>query len=177
MSKISTKTESELIKECKKGIRKSQKEFYDLYSPKLYSLCLKYSNDRTIAEDILQDAFIKIFTNLEKYRGEGSFEGWMRRITVNAAIESLRRNKRAAYIPFDEEPILVCNRPSALENLFEKDLINKTYRLSAGYKEVFDLYAIEGYSHKEISVRLKITESTSKSQYSRAKSALRDMVG
>ncbi|MDB5247971.1 MAG: polymerase subunit sigma-70 [Segetibacter sp.] len=176
MGKISTKTELELIKECKKGIRKSQKEFYDLYSPKLFLLCLRYSNDRTLAEDILQDAFIKIFINLHKYRGDGSFEGWMRRITVNAAIECLRRNKRAAYIPFDEEPILVCDQPSALENLFEKDLINKTCKLSAGYKEVFDLYAIEGYSHKEISIKLKITESTSKSQYSRAKSALRDMV-
>ena len=177
MNRTSTKTECELIRECIKGLRKSQKEFYDLYSPKLFSLCLRYSNDRILAEDMLQDAFIKIFANLEKYRGEGSFEGWMRRITVNAAIECLRKNKRSAYLPLEEEPSLICNLPSALDNLYEKDLLDKTVGLSAGYKEVFSLYAVEGYSHKEISTRLDITESTSKSQYSRAKSALREMIG
>lgn len=176
MIKNSTKTELELIRECKKGLRKSQKEFYDIYSPKLFSLCVRYANDKLQAEDILQDAFIKIFTHLDKYRGDGSFEGWLRRITVNAAIECLRRNKRSAFIPFDEEPLLVCATPSALDNLYEKDLVNKTGNLSAGYREIFNLYAVEGYLHKEISLKLNITESTSKSQYSRAKSTLRDMV-
>jgi RNA polymerase sigma-70 factor (ECF subfamily) len=128
------------------------------------------------AEDILQDGFVKLFNNLYKFRGEGSFEGWVRRIFVNTAIEHLRRNR----VKFSEsegfENTIVEKQASALDCLYEKDLIKTSMKLSEGYRTVFNLYAIEGYSHKEIAQKLGITESTSKSQFSRAKAILRDVL-
>ena len=176
MNTSSILSEKSLIENCISGNRKSQKELYDMFSPKMYAICLRYTKNQMDAEDILQDGFVKLYNNLYKFRGEGSFEGWVRRIFVNTAIEHLRRNN----IKFTEsdgfENTITDKQKSALDSLYEKDLIKTSMKLSEGYRTVFHLYAVEGYSHKEIAEKLGITESTSKSQFSRAKAILRDVL-
>lgn len=171
-----TPTEAALIAECLKGDRKSQKALYELYAPKLFPVCLKYVKNQMDAEDVLQDSFVKLFNNLHKFKGEGSFEGWMRRIFVNTAIEHLRRKKLETRDCGYFENTLLDKQPSALDNLYNKDLLKNSKNLSKGYKTVFHLYAVEGFTHQEIAKTLGITESTSKSQFCRARAMLRTMV-
>lgn len=166
-----------LIKLCISGNRKSQKKLYDYLSPKMFPVCLKFFKTTADAEDVLQEGFVKMFNNLSNYRGEGSFEGWVRRIFVNTAIQHYRSLKPAGMCANDYEELLPSYEPSALDHLFEKDVIGVSNELSNGYRTVFKLYAVEGYSHKEISALLGITESTSKSQYMRAKASIREMIG
>jgi len=169
-------SEKSLIENCINGNRKSQKELYDMFSSKMYAICLRYAKNQMDAEDILQDGFVKLFNNLYKFRGEGSFEGWVRRIFVNTAIEHLRKNNVKFADSDGFEEVIADKQTTALDGLFEKDLINTSMKLSEGYRTVFSLYAVEGYSHKEIAVKLGISESTSKSQFSRAKAILRDIL-
>ncbi len=176
MNTTSILSEKSLIENCINGNRKSQKELYDLFSAKMYAICLRYAKNQMDAEDILQDAFVKLFNNLYKFRGEGSFEGWVRRIFVNTAIEQLRRNNVKFSDSEGLENTITDKQESALDNLYKKDLIETAMKLSEGYRTVFTLYAVEGYSHKEIAKKLGITESTSKSQFSRAKAILRDVL-
>lgn len=176
MNTKSTQTETTLVTNCINGNRKCQKALYDQYSPKLFALCLRYTKCQMDAEDVLQEGFIKVFNNLHKFKGEGSFEGWMRRIFVNTAIEFLRNKKTAVVGCEYVEDILHDNQPGGLDNLYVQDIAKSTTTLSPGYQTVFNLYAIEGYSHREIAKKLGITESTSKSQYSRAKALLRGIV-
>jgi RNA polymerase sigma factor (sigma-70 family) len=171
-----TQSESALIAACIKGDRKSQKALYTLYSPKFFSICLKYTKNQMDAEDVLQEGFVKLFKNLDKFKGEGSFEGWMRRIFVNCAIENLRRRKFETSDSELFENSISDRQPTALDNLYKKDLLKTSNTLSNGYKTVFHLYAVEGYSHQEIAKQLGITESTSKSQFCRAKVILRSIV-
>jgi len=171
-----TLLESQLISNCIKGERKSQKELYDLFSPKMYLICLRYSKNQMDAEDILQEGFIKLFNNLNRFRGEGSFDGWVRRIFVNTAIEHIRRKSLNTSVSEGLENSVVDRHQNGLENLYEKDIIKSSMTLSDGYRTVFNLYAVEGFSHKEIATRLGITESTSKSQFSRAKALLRNII-
>lgn len=168
--------ESQLIENCIKGERKSQKALYDTFSPKMFSICLRYSKNQMDAEDILQEGFVKLFNNLHRFRGEGSFDGWVRRIFVNTAIEHIRRKTLNTTVSEGLENSLADRQKSGLDNLYEKDIINTATTLSDGYRTVFNLYAIEGYSHKEIAHQLGITESTSKSQFSRAKALLRNII-
>ncbi len=168
--------ESQLIENCIKGERASQKALYETYSSKMFCICLKYSKNQMDAEDILQEGFVKLFNNLVKFRGDGSFEGWVRRIFVNTAIEHIRRKKLNTTLADGIENTIADTHYNALDNLYEKDLIKKSQTLSEGYRTVFSLYAIDGYSHKEIASKLDITESTSKSQFSRAKALLRNMI-
>jgi RNA polymerase sigma-70 factor (ECF subfamily) len=128
------------------------------------------------AEDVLQDGFIKLFQNIHKFKGEGSFEGWIRRIIVNTAIEHLRRRKLETTGCEMVENSVSDKEPTPLDYLYNKDLLKSTKTLSPGYQTVFHLYAVDGFSHKEIAKKLGITESTSKSQFSRAKAQLRTMV-
>ena len=168
--------ESHLIENCIKGERKSQKALYDMYSAKMYSICLRYSKNQMDAEDILQEGFVKLFNNLQRFRGEGSFDGWVRRIFVNTAIEHIRRKSLNTTVGEGLENSVADRQQNALDNLYEKDIINSSLTLSDGYRTVFNLYAIDGYSHKEIATKLGITESTSKSQFSRAKALLRNII-
>lgn len=162
---------------CISGDRKSQKELYDLFSGKMFAICLRYAKNQMDAEDILQEGFVKLFKNLDRFRGDGSFEGWVRRIFVNTAIEHIRKNKIVVMdVNITIENSIRDKYANALDNLFEKDLIKTTTGLSEGYKTVFNMYAVEGYSHKEIADQLGITESTSKSQFSRAKAILRSLI-
>jgi RNA polymerase sigma factor (sigma-70 family) len=168
--------ENDLIKGCIAGIRKYQEELYNIHSSKMYAVCLRYCKDADDAQDVLQDGFVKIFKNLEKFRFEGSFEGWIRRIFVNTAIEHYRKKSNNFSINEQIETGLEDLNTTALDNLALKDLMSVISELSPGYKAVFNMYVIEGYSHKDIGEILKISEGTSKSQLARAKSILQKIL-
>lgn len=171
-----TLTENRLIENCISGNRKAQKELYDLYAPKMFAICLRYTKSQMDAEDILQEGFVKLYNNLHRFRGEGSFDGWVRRIFVNTAIEHIRKRNLNMASGEGLENSIADKHKSALDNLYEKDIIKSSMNLSEGYRTVFNLYAVEGFSHKEIANHLGITESTSKSQFSRAKAILRNVI-
>lgn len=169
-------SEHDLIKGCLDGDRRMQEELYKRFSPKMYGVCLRYAKDTEEAQDILQDGFVKVFKKLDHFRGEGSFEGWVRRIFVNTAIEYFRRKKYVQPVTEKEENTIEGNFTSVLDELGEKDILDLVNQLSPGYKTVFNMYVVEGYSHKEIADMLGISEGTSKSQLSRAKAILQDLV-
>lgn len=168
--------EADLIEGCIRGERKAQSELYQRFAPRMYGVCLRYAASTDEAEDILQEGFLKVFRKLESYRGEGSFEGWIRRIFVNTAIEHFRRKTHLQPITGAEEETMQGNYLSALDHMAEKDIVELVQELSPGYRTVFNLYVVEGYSHKQISEMLGISEGTSKSQLSRAKLILQDLV-
>ncbi len=169
-------SDSDLLKGCLQGDRKIQEMLYKKFSPKMYSVCLRYSNSSDDARDLLQEGFIKVFRNLEKFRGEGSFEGWMRRIFVNTAIEHFRRAVTLQSVTETHENTFEDREWNAFENLAEKDILNMIRELSPGYRQVFNMYVVEGYSHREIADIMGISEGTSKSQLARAKVILQKMV-
>jgi RNA polymerase sigma-70 factor (ECF subfamily) len=138
----------------------------------MFSICLRYAKDYHSAEDILQEGFIKVFKYISKFRWEGSFEGWMRRIFVNTAIEHLRKAVNLYPIVNDDDKVMDIVDESVFDHLDEQDLLGMVQRLSPGYRTVFNLYVIEGYSHKEISKMMEISEGTSKSQLARARQIL-----
>ena len=168
-----------IIKGCLAGNRRDQELLYRRHSSKLYAACLQYSGNDEEARDILQEGFIKIFENLHNYKNEGSFEGWIRRIVVNTALERFR-NRHNLYRVDDIDSI---SEPEAepdnedYAGLEAFDLLFIIRELPPKYRMVFNLYAIEGYSHKEIGNMLNITEGTSKSNLSRARSILQRRVG
>ena len=168
--------ESDLIRGCIEGDRRMQEELYRRFSPRMYAVCLRYAGSTEEAEDILQEGFIKIFKKLDSFRNEGSFEGWIRRIFVNTAIEHFRRKRYLQPVTEKEENTLEGNYLSVLDNLAERDIMELVQQLSPGYRTVFNMYVVEGYTHKEIGDMLGISEGTSKSQLSRAKVILQDMV-
>jgi RNA polymerase sigma factor (sigma-70 family) len=166
----------DLINGCIACKRKYQEALYAKFSAKMFAICLRYASDYHSAEDILQDAFIKVYKNMHKFRHEGSFEGWLRRIFVNTAIEHYRKSV-TMY------PILEVNNSSydimndnTIDNLAAADLMKVVQSLSPGYRTVFNLYVIEGYSHKEIAKMLEVSEGTSKSQLARARYLLQKKV-
>ena len=169
-------TESDLINGCLNDDRRMQEELYRRFSPRMYAVCLRYAGNTEEAEDILQEGFVKVFKKLGSFRGEGSFEGWIRRIFVNTAIEHFRRKRYLQPVTEKEENTIEGKYLSALDGLAEKDILALVQQLSPGYRTVFNMYVIEGYSHKEIADMLNISEGTSKSQLSRAKVILQDMV-
>ena len=142
----------------------------------MYGVCLRYAGNADNAQDILQDGFIKVFRKLDSFRREGSFEGWVRRIFVNTAIEHFRRKNYLQPVTEREESTIESKTLSALDGMNEKDILKLVQELSPGYRTVFNLYVVEGYTHKEIASMLDITEGTSKSQLSRAKVILQDMI-
>jgi RNA polymerase sigma factor (sigma-70 family) len=168
--------EIELIQGCMKRERASQQRLFDTYSPKMYAICLRYVRDEMEAEDILVTAFTKIFEKIPQFKGEGSFEGWIRRIVVNDALTYLRKS-RTMYLETDlEEADRDINLEQLADHLEAEDLLNMIQQLPAGYRVVFNMYAIDGYSHKEIAGHLGISENTSKSQLSRARVYLQKML-
>lgn len=171
-----TISERDLISGCIDGNRRMQEELYRRFSPRMYAVCLRYAGSSEEAEDILQEGFIKIFKKLDSFRSEGSFEGWIRRIFVNTAIEHFRRKRYLQPVTEREENTIEGKGISVLDNLAEKDILDLVRQLSPGYRTVFNMYVVEGYTHKEIGDILGISEGTSKSQLSRAKVILQDMV-
>jgi RNA polymerase sigma factor (sigma-70 family) len=153
-----------------------QEVLYHRFSSKMYAVCLRYCKDADDAQDLLQDGFVKIFKNLDKYRGDGSFEGWIRRIFVNTSIEHFRKSIKYNTVGDSSEVVIEDPNWNALDNLGEKDIIKIIQELSPGYRQVFNMYVIEGYSHKDIGDILGISEGTSKSQLARAKAILKKTV-
>jgi len=168
--------ESDLINGCLQGNRRMQEELYRRFSPRMYAVCLRYAGNAEEAEDILQEGFIKVFKKLDSSRGDGSFEGWIRRIFVNTAIEHFRRKRYLMPVTEKEENTIEGKYTSVLDELGAKDIMALIQELSPGYRTVFNMYVVEGYTHKEIADMLGISEGTSKSQLSRAKVILQDMV-
>ena len=169
-------SEDDIINGCLNKDRKMQEMLYHRFSSKMYTVCLRYCKDAEDAQDLLQDGFVKIFRNLDRYRGEGSFEGWIRRIFINTSIEHFRKSLRNFSVSEVQEISIEDPSWNALDNLAEKDIIKMIQNLSPGYRQVFNMYVIEGYSHKDISDILGISEGTSKSQLARAKAILKKMV-
>lgn len=157
------------------GDRKAQFELYQQFSAKMFGVCLRYAQSSDEAEDILQTGFIKVFSKCKLYDSKGSLEGWIRRIMVNTAIEAHRRNKVAFLESLNEQHHFIeTNSGSSDENIHYQDLLRLVTTLPIGYRTVFNMYAIEGYSHKEIAAMLDISEGNSKSQLSRARQWLKD---
>ena len=169
-------SETDLIQGCINGNSQMQQILYDKFSPKMYGVCLRYAGNEDDASDILQEGFIKVYKNLTKFRGEGSFEGWIRRIFVNTSIEHFRKKIKLYNVTEVQENTIEDTNLDALDMLATKDIIKLINELSPGYKAVFNMHVIEGYSHKEIADIMGITEGTSKSQLARAKGVLKKLV-
>lgn len=169
-------SDRKIIELCAKHDRRAQQILYDKYSRLLLGVCLRYAADKAEAEDILQDSFIKIFFNVKDYSGSGSFIGWLRKIAVNTALTYYHKNLKYRYhVEIEEYVSVETGVTSFEEDFFTSDELYKVLNeLSAGYRMVFNLYAVEGYKHKEIAEMLGIDTNTSKSQYSRAKAVIRD---
>lgn len=167
-------TDQELLAGCKQGKPKFQEALYQQYASRMMAICVRYAYTSFEAEDIFHDAFVKVFQAIEKYRGEGSFEGWMRHIFVNTAINNYHKNKKRFHHSDVEEAGNVQQfEPDMLDTLSAEELLSLVTQLPDGYKMVFNLYVIEGYTHKEIGEMLGITEGTSKSQLAKAKGLLK----
>ena len=166
-----------LIDSCIKGDRVAQKALYDRLAPRMFPLCIRYIGDRSQAEDILQDGFVTLFTRLKDFKGEGSFEGWARRIFVTTALMSLRK-KDALKMSDDLEAArgLKTEISSQTQNIGYKELMKLIMTLPPGFRTVFNMYAIEGFSHKEIGEMLGISETTSRTQLSRARIWLQNKI-
>ncbi len=163
-----------LIAQCRKQDRKAQEKIYREYSGKFFTLCLKYSANYEQAKDNLQDGFIKIFQNISQYRGKGSFEGWMTRIMINTSLKKFQ--KQTVYLTVAEEQ-LEDPEVEVDDHFFTVDLlIRLVQELPERYRLVFNLYTMEGYSHKQISKALNITEGTSKSNLARARLKLKEKI-
>ncbi len=160
----------QLIKSCIKGDRTSQKVIYDRLAPRMFPICIRYIGDRAAAEDVLQDGFITLFEKIGSYKGEGSFEGWARRIFVTTALMALRKKDALKMSDeLDSAKGMKAETVSQVQNIGYKELMKLIMTLPPGFRTVFNLYSIEGYSHKEIGEMLGISETTSRTQLSRAR--------
>ena len=170
-------TEEQMLAGSIKNLASAQEAFYNKFSPKMLGVCYRFAKNREDAEDMLQEGFIKIFTQLHQYRNEGALEGWIRRIIVHTCINVLKKNKKFA----DSVDIIHANSIFIKEDMIPaimeaKQVVECIRLLPLGYRTVLNLYAIEGFSHKEIAEILDIEESTSRSQYTRAKAVLEDIL-
>lgn len=165
------------LEDAKSGDRRAQKAIYDMLADKMFAVCLRYMGDRDSALDVLQDGFVTLFSKLETYLGEGSFEGWARKIFVNTALMSLRKHdvlKQSDDV--DEARGIIADTPSATAQIGYKELLKMIATLPPGLRTVFNMYVIEGYSHKEIGEALGISEVTSRSQLQRARVTLQKKI-
>jgi RNA polymerase sigma factor (sigma-70 family) len=167
---------SELIEACKKGDRIAQKNLYNIFSKKMYMVCLRYTKSQQEAEDVLQESFIKIFRNLNGYRGDSRFSYWIKRVVINTALNS-QRKKLYMYPMVDIDEVKnISGSNKALSDFNLEELLSLIRELPAGCQTVFNLFAIEGYSHREIAEMLEVSEGTSKSQFARARKLLQQKI-
>ena len=165
------------LDKAKAGDRRAQKAIYGLLGPKMFAVCLRYMGNREQAEDVLQDGFVALFSTLGSYLGEGSFEGWARKIFVNTALMSLRKHDVLRQSEdVDAARNMVGDTPSATDDIGYKELLKYISELPPGFRVVFNMYVMEGYSHKEIGEELGISEVTSRSQLQRARMLLQDKI-
>lgn len=170
------KNYSTLIRKVAKGNRKAQHELFELFSPRMLSVCRQYLKRQDLAEEVMLNGFFKVFTKIDSYSGQGSFEGWIRRIMVNESLSELRRQKK---LFFKDESVIENSLEHAAEidsDLEVEEIQKLIDALPDGYKTVFVLYVVDGYKHSEISELLQISEGTSKSQLSKARSMLQAMI-
>jgi RNA polymerase sigma-70 factor (ECF subfamily) len=166
---LQTYSEDLLIQRCREGERKAQRQLYERFAPGLMAICRRYLRQQEEAEEALSNAVLKVFRNIDDYSHSGSLEGWVKRITVNECLNHLRKRKEVFTMEIEEEIA-----PSFTADPHEyEDLQRVVEHLPSGYRTVFNLYAIEGFSHKEISKELGITENASRSQLSKARKQLR----
>lgn len=167
-------SEKKLIKACLQQKKAAQYRLYAMFSKKMFGICLRYAASAEEAQDILQEGFIKVFQKLSSFKGSGSLEGWIRKIIINTAIEKYR--ERIYHLPFDDlyDDEAVKQHNQAQDSLHLKDLLSFVQKLPSQYRLVFNLYALEGYSHKEIGKALQISESTSRSNLARARLLLKE---
>jgi RNA polymerase sigma factor (sigma-70 family) len=170
-------TEEELIRQCLNNDVKAQEYLYRRFAPKMFGVCLRFARNQMEAEDLLQEGFIKIFINLNSFRGEGSLEGWIRRTMVNSAINYYKKNiKYQKEIAIDQNEFNLPQISEPIHELSAQELLKLISGLPPGYRMVFNLNIIEGYTHKEIGKLLNISENTSKSQLSRARNTLQKLL-
>lgn len=170
--------EEQLVKKCLEKDTLAQKQLFEFYSQKMMGVCLRYSKDTEEAQDVLQMGFIKIFEKLEMYNQTGSLEGWIRKIIVNTALDNIRKNKKLMNnVAIDKVDYQLDNHnETVIEALSAQDLLKVIQNMPIGFKTVFNMFVIEGYSHKEIAEELNITIGTSKSQFSRARAYLQKIL-
>jgi RNA polymerase sigma factor (sigma-70 family) len=169
-----TMTDQELVESCLKGSRDAQYRLYKLYAGKMMSVCMRYANSRDEAEDIMQEGFIKVFEKLGQWSGTGALGGWIRTIMVNTALNQLRKDlKWKNSVNVDSVVNLDSEEMTVLGAMNAEELLGMIQKMPTGYKTVFNLFAIEGYSHKEIAEMLSISENTSKTQFFKAKDWMR----
>ncbi|PJJ53345.1 RNA polymerase sigma factor [Hymenobacter chitinivorans] len=172
LSSLAQLSETDLLAECRRGNPRAQKVLYDRLAPGMLAVCLRYLRHQEEAEEALVLGFVRVFRALEQYRHEGSFRGWVRRILINEALGQLRR-RQPLHLDIDDCHDAVASiRATAESNLDTADLLRLIQDLPAGYRTVFNLYAVEGYNHPEIAALLGISEGTSKSQLSKARALL-----
>lgn len=166
-----------MIQGCRENLPTAQEEMYARYSPVMLGVCYRYAKNKEDAEDMLQEGFIKVFSQINQFKGDGSLEGWIRKIIVHTCINNLKKNKKfseiVSLVYAHDIKLNDYNIPSVLA---AKQVVECIRLLPLGYRTVLNLYAIEGYSHKEIGRILEIEESTSRSQYTRAKALLEDIL-
>lgn len=169
--------EERLIEKCIEENPVAQKELYDKYASKMLGVCMRYATNLTEAEDILQDGFVKVFRKIQTYNNAGSFEGWIRRTMVNTCLDHIRKNKNLKMnVDIDSVSYLEPVAENVLADLATEDLLNLIQAMPVGYRTVFNMFAIEGYSHKEIAEELNISDNTSKTQYRKAKLYLQEKI-
>ncbi len=166
-------TEAELVKGCLKGDRRAEQYLYDQYCGKFLAICLRYIKDRDLAEDVMIEGFMRIFDKLPQYEAKGSLEGWMKKVIVRESLMALRRNKSLMLEVALDQHEATQGSHYEWKDLEAEELMGMIHDLPLGYRTVFNLYAIEGYAHAEISELLGISENTSKSQLSRARNLLK----
>ena len=170
-------TEQAIIAGCLENDAAAQRELYNQYSPKILGICYRFSPSREDAEDMLQEAFIKVFTHIHTFQNKGSFEGWIRRIIVHTCINFLKRNRKFNdNIELAEAEIVQVKEETIPSLMQAKQVVECIRLLPVGYRTVLILYALEGYSHREIGEMLEIGESTSRSQYTRSKALLENIL-
>lgn len=168
-------TEAQLIEACRKGDQRAQKALYERYAPHMLGVCLRYVRQREQAEDLLVEGMYKVLTRLRQYSGQGSFEGWIRRVMVNECLMYLRKN-RPLKVSLDERSVPLPTPARADEQLLENDILHLLDGLPLGYRTVFNLYVIEGYKHREIADLLGISINTSKSQLLLARKRMQEQL-
>ena len=174
---VTNLNEQRIIELCKQGDRAAQKALFDKLSSRMFPVCLRYMGNREAAEDVLQEGFISLFSKLNSYSGEGSFEGWARKVFVNTALMTLRKNDVMRQSEDIETAWSVSSEdPGALQKISYKELMGMIAELPTGFRTVFNMFLIEGYSHKEIGEALGISEATSRSQLRRARVMLQNRI-
>ena len=173
MQLIFKKSLEQIIAGCLQNKRESQRKLFDMYAPKMMAVCMRYTKNKQEAEDVLQESFIKIYKKLDTFKGNGSFEGWMRSIVVNTSLRHLENKKREVEQVSIEPYTAIPGINDIISNLDYQVLIKLVNELPQGYRTVFTLYAIEGFQHNEIAEKLEISVGTSKSQLARARDLLK----